>query len=175
MTEKNAARELIEALNERKWHIALAESCTGGLLAATLTEVSGASQVFELGMVSYSECIKEKMLGVKAETLTRHTVYSKETAIEMAQGVLRLADANLALAVTGLAGPGGGTATKPVGLVYVAAVGGDRLAAREFRFSGDRAAVRRQTVTAALEMALAFLRETPLAEIPKRKAGESKS
>lgn len=174
MTKKNAARKLIEELNARKWHIALAESCTGGLLAATLTEVPGASQVFELGVVSYSETIKKQTLGVREATLAHHTVYSAETAMEMARGVLRLADANLALAVTGLAGPGGGTVAKPVGLVYVAAASEDRLAAREFHFSGDRAAVRRQTVAAALEMALAFLRETPLAETPKEKAGESK-
>ena len=105
--EQNTALELVRLLKSKKLHIALAESCTGGLIAQMLTAVAGASEVFELGVVSYSERIKSKVINVQKATLAKYTVYSAETAQEMALGVLALADADLAVGVTGLAGPGG--------------------------------------------------------------------
>ena len=158
---QNTAFELIQALKNKKLHIALAESCTGGTIAQMLTAVAGASQVLELGVVSYSERIKSKVINVQKATLEKFTVYSAETAREMALGVLALADADLAVGVTGLAGPGGGTAEKPVGLVYIAVGNAADLRVREFHFSGGRSEIRQKAAAAALHMALEFVEELP--------------
>ena len=153
------AANLVKALKAKNLHISTAESCTGGMIAAAITEVAGSSEVFELGVVSYSDDIKNKVLQVSRETLEKFTVYSAETAAEMVTGVLRLGGADLAVAVTGLAGPGGGTMARPVGLVYIA-VGKDRdLQVREFHFAGGRSDIRRQTLTNALQMALDYVQK----------------
>lgn len=155
-TEQLAAR-LVQALNERGLHISTAESCTGGMIAAAITEVSGASAVFELGVVSYSDDIKNRVLQVSRETLERFTVYSAETAAEMVDGVLRLGGADIGIAVTGLAGPGGGTVERPVGLVYIAVGHEADLQVREFHFAGGRSDIRRQTMENALQMAVDYI------------------
>jgi len=147
-----AAQALLERLAADGLTVATAESCTGGMIAAALTDVPGASQVFGCGIVSYSNEIKERILGVDAAILAAHGAVSEETAQAMLAGLLRLSQADLGVAVTGVAGPDGGSAEKPVGLVYLAAGGATRQRVRRCLFAGDRAAVRRQTVATALEM-----------------------
>src|SRR5438094_8378048 len=139
-------------LLERRWTLAVAEACTGGLLGHRLTSVPGASAYFERGVLAYSTRAKEELLGVPESILTAHGTVSGPCAEAMARGVATLAGAPCALAVTGIAGPDGGTPTKPVGTVFVGlAVRGETLA-RRFYFSGDRAAVKWQSTQAALDM-----------------------
>src|SRR5206468_7802391 len=133
---------------------AAAESCTGGLVAATLTEIAGSSDVFERGFVTYSNEAKQTMLGVTPTTLTSYGAVSRETALEMAKGALAHAPVDLAVSITGIAGPGGAVEGKPVGLVHFgAAARGGRLVHRERRY-GDigRAQVRHASVIEALAM-----------------------
>lgn len=144
------AAEVLELARRRQWHLALAESCTGGLIGAALTEVAGASSVFLGSLVAYDNAVKERLLGVPPETLRRSGAVSAETAVAMAAGARNAFGAELAAAVTGIAGPDGGTADKPVGLVYVAACRGDRSVVRECRFGGGRAAVRQRARAAVL-------------------------
>ena len=131
--------------------LATAESCTGGWIAKALTDVAGSSSWFTGGIVTYSNQAKEMLLGVRPETLARHGAVSRETVIEMVAGALARFGATVAVAVTGIAGPGGGTPEKPVGTVWIGWIrrGSDARAER-FQFDGDREAVRRQTVAAAL-------------------------
>jgi nicotinamide-nucleotide amidase len=148
------ARALLELCRRKKLKIAAAESCTGGLLAATLTEIAGSSDVVERGFVTYSNEAKQAMLGVPTATLERSGAVSRETAEAMAEGVLAHAPVDLAVSITGIAGPGGATAGKPVGLVHFAAAArGGRLIHHERRY-GDigRADVRRASVVEALTM-----------------------
>jgi len=139
------------ALAERGWRLATAESCTGGLVAGAITDVAGSSGWFERGFVTYSNEAKVELLGVRPETLVRFGAVSAETAREMAAGALARSAAHVAIAVTGVAGPTGGTPDKPVGLVWLAWAVGDRPAEVESRrFAGDRAAVREASVRDAL-------------------------
>lgn len=138
--------------------VATAESCTGGLIAGCLTEVAGSSAVVDRGYVVYDNRAKVEMLGVREATLFDHGAVSEETAREMVRGAIARSGCELAVAVTGIAGPGGGSETKPVGLVHVAAGrrGGAVLHQRHL-FAGDRSTVRLATVEAALSLALAAL------------------
>jgi nicotinamide-nucleotide amidase len=148
------ATRVLDAGRRHGFKIATAESCTGGLVAGALTDIAGSSDVVERGFVTYSNEAKLEMLGVPASTLAAHGAVSRATAEAMAAGAIRRSAADLAVAVTGIAGPGGGTAEKPVGLVHVAAAARDgRHAHQECRF-GDigRAEVRRRSVLVALEM-----------------------
>lgn len=111
---------VVEALGKKRQRVATAESCTGGLLSKRITEVSGSSAVFECGVCSYANRIKNKLLGVNQHTLDTVGAVSEETAEQMANGVMKLADADFGAATTGIAGPSGGTEEKPVGLVYIA-------------------------------------------------------
>jgi nicotinamide-nucleotide amidase len=111
---------LVNLLLEKGKKVAVAESCTGGLLAKRITEISGASQVFECGVVAYANHIKEQLLGVNGQTLQKFGAVSEQTAIEMALGVKKLANSDFGIGITGIAGPNGGTEEKPVGLVFVA-------------------------------------------------------
>ena len=140
--------EVVKLLLERGWSITTAESCTGGLISAKLVNVSGASGVLNMSVVTYSEEAKQRLLGVKAETLE-----SAETAYEMAEGALKYASADVALSVTGIAGPGGGTREKPVGLVYIGCNVKGTIRVEKHIFSGDRLAVRESSVRKALELA----------------------
>ena len=149
-----AATALLELCKAKKLTIATAESCTGGLVAGALTDIAGSSAVVDRGFVTYTNEAKEQMLGVPAATLQAHGAVSRETAQAMAKGALAHSLADLAVSITGIAGPGGGTKEKPVGLVHFAAAARDgRLIHRECRF-GDlgRAEVRRLSVLEALEM-----------------------
>ena len=146
------AEELLAAARAQKLRIVTAESCTGGLIAGLLTEIPGSSDVVERGFVTYSNEAKEDLLDVPGELIHAHGAVSAEVARSMAQGALKHSLAQLAVAVTGIAGPGGGSATKPVGLVYVAAQRlGHAVHAKEFRF-GDigRDHVRGRTLAEAL-------------------------
>lgn len=148
------ARALLALCRDRRLAVATAESCTGGLLAATLTEIPGSSDVFERGFVTYSDAAKQTMLGVPARILEHFGAVSRETALAMADGALAHAPVALAVAITGIAGPGGATSDKPVGLVHFAgATRGGELVHRERRF-GDigRARVRLESVREALGM-----------------------
>jgi nicotinamide-nucleotide amidase len=152
MTEPWLAERLGRILNERGWTVATAESCTGGLIAGAITDIAGSSAWFDRGFVTYSNEAKVDMLGVSTTTLDAHGAVSEATAREMVSGALARSDATIAVAVTGIAGPAGGTPAKPVGLVWLAWGRRDgRVDARSEHFEGDRAAVRAATVEQALE------------------------
>jgi nicotinamide-nucleotide amidase len=157
----DAAVRVLDACRRRGLSVATAESCTGGLVSGALTEIAGSSDVVERGFVTYSNAAKEAMLGVPAAVLERHGAVSRETAEAMAAGALGNSRADLAVAVTGIAGPGGGSAEKPVGLVHFAAAARDgRRIHREKRF-GDigRRTVRARSVAEALAMLEALATE----------------
>lgn len=137
--------------------ISVAESCTGGLIGAKLTDIPGSSRYFKGGVVAYSNEIKETVLGVPSKTLEAHGAVSKETAMAMADGVRKLAGSDLGLAVTGIAGPEGGTEAKPRGLVYIALSADEGASFMEYRFPGTRTAVRQGASNAAMNMARKFL------------------
>ena len=140
-------------LKSRHWTMCSAESCTGGLIAAACTSVAGSSDWFERGVVTYSNAAKTELLGVPAALIERHGAVSAEVACAMADGALARMPADAAVAVTGIAGPGGGSPAKPVGTVWVAvATRGQAAAPTRFRFDGDRAQVRHATVLHALRL-----------------------
>lgn len=148
------ASRLLEALRAMKLKLATAESCTGGLVAALLTETPGSSDVVERGFVTYSNEAKIEMLGVPAELLGSYGAVSAQVARAMAEGALARSRADVALSITGIAGPGGATPAKPVGLVYLAlAIKGAATRVERQHFAGDRQAVR----SAALERAIELL------------------
>ena len=152
-TALEAATRLLEACRARGLTLATAESCTGGLIAACLTEIAGSSAVVERGFVTYSNAAKTELLGVAAATLERHGAVSAETAAAMVEGALARSPADLAVAVTGIAGPGGATATKPVGLVFIGVQRrGAAPAVERHVFAGDRRAVRTATLARALAL-----------------------
>ena len=155
-----AAEHLHARLRERALTLATAESCTGGLLGHVLTEVPGASDTYVGGVVSYSDAVKREQLGVPAATLEKHGAVSAQTSVAMAEGARRAYGASLAVAVTGIAGPGGGTASKPVGLTYVAVADQTGHDVRRFVWQGDRGANKRDSVAAALDFVLERLAET---------------
>lgn len=137
-------------LEQQGLRLAVAESCTGGWLAKAVTDFAGSSGWFECGWVTYSDAAKQHQLGVSRETLAAHGAVSEAVVREMAQGALARSGADCAIAVSGIAGPGGGSASRPVGLVCFAWVHGGALRTQACNFDGDRAAVRRQSVEHAL-------------------------
>ena len=149
------ARRVVEAAAARRLTVATAESCTGGLVSAALTSVAGSSAVVERGFVTYSNAAKSELLGVPAALIDRHGAVSEPVARSMAGGALARSVAQVSVAVTGIAGPGGGTADKPVGLVHFASAGPEGVVHAERRF-GDigREAVRLASVRVALELLL---------------------
>jgi PncC family amidohydrolase len=149
------AAEIGELLRAKRLTLATAESCTGGLLGHLITNVPGSSDYFLGGVISYSNEAKERLLGVCRETLEERGAVSEETAREMARGVKDLFHSDLALATTGIAGPGGGTEEKPVGLVYIALAAQDRELCERHRWQGDRLENKRHSA----ERALALLKE----------------
>jgi nicotinamide-nucleotide amidase len=149
------AESLLQRCRDAKAMLATAESCTGGLIAATLTEIAGSSDVFERGYVTYSNDAKIYAIGVPAEIVAGHGAVSEPVARAMAEGALRKSKADAAIACTGIAGPGGGTPTKPVGLVHIAVAAHGQETMHQRMTYGDigRAAVRRATVEDALTLA----------------------
>lgn len=151
-----ALHAFAEAIGERlrasRERLVTAESCTGGWIAKMVTDVAGSSEWFDCGMVAYSYEAKQALLGVRPETLEGHGAVSRETVVEMVSGALVNSGASVAVAVTGIAGPGGGSADKPVGTVWIGwKRRGGYARAELFQFEGDRDEVRRQTVAAAIE------------------------
>ncbi len=145
---------LINKLKELGWRIVTAESCTGGLIAAEITSISGSADVFERGFVTYSNLAKSEMLDVRPNTLAKHGAVSAEVCREMAEGALKKSHSDIAISVTGIAGPTGGNAEKPVGLVYIGVATNNGTRITKNNFSGNRDAIRRQTVKKAIELAL---------------------
>lgn len=146
--------QVIGKLIEKKWKITTAESCTGGLLAGRILNVSGASAVYEEGHITYSNAAKEKILGVSHNTLEKYGAVSTETAKEMAVGAAKTANADVALSTTGIAGPTGGTKDKPVGLIYIACSVLGKVYVKELRLKGTREENRANTVEEALKLFL---------------------
>ena len=132
--------------------LAVAESCTGGLVGHRLTQAPGCSSYFLGGVIAYRSTVKTSLLGISEETLARYGAVSKQTAAEMARGARRLLGADAAIAVTGIAGPGGGSGTKPVGLVYLALAYGDRVIVRRHLFNGSRSTVKSRAADTALKL-----------------------
>ncbi len=160
---------LINRLKTMGYKISAAESCTGGLVSKLLTDVSGASEVFDCAVTTYSNEAKIALLGVKPETLEKHTAVSEETACEMAQGVLTLSGSDIAVSVTGLAGPNGDESGKPVGTVCIGIATVEKCYARTFVFAGSRAEIRRRSAKMACSMVFDELGISPKKEkITKR-------
>ena len=148
------ARNLLTQMDAKGMTLATAESCTGGLIVAALTAITGSSSVVMAGFVTYANDAKQKMVGVHTETLAAHGAVSKDVAREMAEGARARAGVSLAISCTGIAGPGGATPGKPVGLVFIGcAYEGAATLVERHVFPGDRAAVRAATVAAALDLA----------------------
>ena len=145
------ATRLSELLMRKQQKVCTAESCTGGLIAKTLTDLAGSSDWFERGFVTYSNAAKNEMLGVPASIIDDYGAVSEAVATAMARGALDHSHADFAVAVTGVAGPGGGSDEKPVGTVWIAIASTDELIANRFQFSGDREAIREATLVTALE------------------------
>lgn len=149
---RQQAEQLGARLRAAHDHLVTAESCTGGWIAKTMTDIAGSSDWFDSGMVAYSYEAKQALLGVRPQTLETHGAVSRETVIEMVSGALVNSGASVAVAVTGIAGPGGGSEGKPVGTVWIGwKRRGGYARAQVFHFDGDRDAVRRQTVAAAVD------------------------
>lgn len=147
------AETVLMRCRAKKWKLATAESCTGGMVAAALTDIAGSSDVVERGFVTYSNEAKSELLGVAPEVIARHGAVSDETAHAMAAGVLSHAPVTLAVSITGIAGPGGGSREKPVGLVYFGlAKRGGKITTEKRIFPGDRAAIRYAATKRALEL-----------------------
>ncbi len=158
---RRMARRVLDLCRTRGLRIATAESCTGGLVAGALTDIAGSSDVVDRGFVTYSNAAKEVMLGVPEATLKRHGAVSGETAAAMVKGALKNSLADIAVSITGIAGPGGGTKEKPVGLVYFAAArrGGKRLEQRRLFGAIGRTRVRAHAVAQALSMLEALAKD----------------
>ncbi len=166
VTDKKIQEVLVLALKRKHLKIATAESLTGGMISKMITEVSGSSAVLECGICSYSNRIKHEILGVSMETLEKYSEYSAQTACEMADGVRKLSRADIGISTTGIAGPGGGSEKKPVGLVYIG------ISSKLGTFSqklllgsgaeNERELIREQTAQKALEKALATVEKIPL-------------
>lgn len=151
------AQQLGEALKSRQYRLATAESCTGGMVSAAITEIAGSSDWFDRGFVTYSNSAKMDMLGVAQKTLETYGAVSEQTAEEMALGALKNSKAQLACSITGIAGPSGGSPEKPVGTVCFAWAGANfPLIKQTHHFTGDRQAVRQQSVITALQALLSL-------------------
>jgi PncC family amidohydrolase len=151
-------KKIVETLKARGEVFCTAESCTGGQISKTVTDLAGVSAVFFGGVVSYANEIKEKLLGVRHKTLEKYGAVSEQTAAEMAAGAVRALGADFSVAVTGIAGPDGGSEEKPVGLVYIACADKNgNVKVTKNLFSGDRKAVRDQTTKTALQMLADFV------------------
>ena len=153
------ARQVGAALSQNGWRVSTAESCTGGLVLSTLTDIAGSSAYVEGGLVAYSDEAKRRLLHVPGATLAQHGAVSEAAAAAMAVGVRKLFDTDYALSVTGIAGPGGGTDEKPVGLTYIGLVGRDHLAAvQRHEWQGSRSENKIASVRAALLLLLSVLK-----------------
>lgn len=147
-------KELYTCLSGKNLTVATAESCTGGMIGATLTSIPGISSHYGYGFVTYSNEAKQKLIDVNLQTLELYGAVSSQVAMEMAEGTLRVSGADIAVSATGIAGPGGGTAEKPVGLVYVGYAAAGKTSFKKLNLTGDRETVRKKTVENVLELIL---------------------
>lgn len=150
--EKMIEEKVVARLKEKGWQVTCAESCTGGMIAATLVNVAGVSDVFMESYVTYANASKHKLIGVEEETLETYGAVSRQVAEQMAKGAAKAASAQAAVAVTGIAGPDGGTPDKPVGLVYIGCFVDGKTVVTENHFKGSRMEIREQTTQAALAL-----------------------
>ena len=155
---KIKSKELVDKLIEKKLKITSAESCTGGLFAASITSISGSSGCFEGSFVTYSNKIKNKIINVKKETLSNFGAVSKECVIEMAENSGKIMNADISIAISGIAGPDGGSEDKPVGLVWICLSAKNYTKPYKNIFSGDRDEIREASVIFALDLVLDFIR-----------------
>lgn len=153
MIQDNSIEEkVVSKLKERKFHVTCAESCTGGMIASTLVNVAGVSDVFDASYVTYANLAKHRLLSVDEEVLQIYGAVSRQVAAQMAEGAAKAAGAQASVAVTGIAGPDGGTPEKPVGLVYIGCSVNGKTIVTENHFKGSRLEIRKQTTQAALEL-----------------------
>ena len=145
---------VVDRLLQHRQKVCTAESCTGGLIAKTLTDLAGSSDWFERGFVTYSNAAKNEMLAVPASLIEDYGAVSEAVATAMASGALHHSEADYSIAVTGIAGPGGGSDDKPVGTVWIAVASAEQMVARRYQFAGDRQAVRTATMHSAFELLL---------------------
>ena len=157
-----SSEALVSLLRNKKLKIACAESCTGGLLAKKITDISGSSEIFELGVVAYANRIKTTILGVPAKLLEEKGAVCAEVAAFMAKGVCALSESDIGTGITGIAGPGGGTPEKPVGLVYVAVYmkSTDKVYVGELHLNGDRSEIRNATAEKVISKVIELVRNT---------------
>ena len=157
MVDIQLINKVSEELKKQNLTVATAESCTGGLLAHYLTSISGSSEYYDRGVVTYSNKSKIELLDVKEETLKNHGAVSEQIARAMAVGIKNKSNVNIGIATTGIAGPTGGTKEKPVGLVYVGISAPNKTEVKKFIFSGDRLQIKKNTCSAALKMLLGHI------------------
>ena len=150
---KNLANKLIKKLIQKKLKISFAESCTGGMLSSTITSVSGSSKVFNLGLVTYSNKVKIDILKVPKQIITKHGAVSKECCLSMVKNLSFISKANISVSITGIAGPNGGTKSKPVGLVYIGIKKGNKIIIKENIFKNkNRISIQKATVITSLKI-----------------------
>ncbi len=152
VTDMNLEEQIVALMQEKKLTLAVAESCTGGMLSSRIIDVPGVSDVYKAGFVTYANEAKQNLIGVKEETLAQFGAVSEQTAKEMVIGAMKAAKADMAVATTGIAGPGGGTKEKPVGLVYIACGNADDIIVEKCLFDGTRREIRQASVAHALGM-----------------------
>jgi len=159
MSRESLATELKDLLRERQWTLSVAESCTGGLVGGAITDIAGSSNYFRGGIIAYDNEVKISFLGVPREIIEKHGAVSSMTVVAMARGAQRVFNTDCAIATSGIAGPDGGTKEKPVGLVYVGIAVGEMFRSYEYRFTGDRNAVRNATVDEALRRLVEIVKQ----------------
>ena len=157
--EMTLEERIVALMREKNLTLAAAESCTGGMLSSRIIDVAGVSDVYKAGFVTYANEAKQKLIGVKEETLKQFGAVSEQTAKEMVAGTLKAAEADVAVAITGIAGPGGGTKEKPVGLVYIACGSAENIVVERCLFSGTRSEIRQASADHALGMLYAKIIE----------------
>ena len=156
---KNLSQKVVKLLRFKKIKISLAESCTGGLLASNITSISGASKIFTLGLVTYSNQSKIKILKVPKKIIIKHGAVSYETCLSMIQNLSKISRSNVSLSITGIAGPKGGTKNKPVGLVYIGIKKGTKILIKKYLFkSKNRFVIQKASVKSALNLILSFIK-----------------
>ena len=156
---KNLSQKVVKLLRFKKIKISLAESCTGGLLASNITSISGASKIFTLGLVTYSNQSKIKILKVPKKIIIKHGAVSYETCLSMVQNLSKISRSNISLSITGIAGPKGGTKNKPVGLVYIGIKKGTKILIKKYLFkSKNRFEIQKASVKSALNLILSFIK-----------------
>ena len=156
---KNLSQKVVKLLRFKKIKVSLAESCTGGLLASSITSISGASKIFTLGLVTYSNQSKIKILKVPKKIIIKHGAVSYETCLSMVQNLSKISRSNISLSITGIAGPKGGTKNKPVGLVYIGIKKGTKILVKKYLFkSKNRFEIQKASVKRALNLILSFIK-----------------